>query len=217
MGYHRAGFEVVGVDIKPQPHYPFEFHQADAITYPLEGFDVYHASPPCQFCSVASIVHRNNGKQYPNLIGAIRFRFVFTGKPFIIENVSRAAGFMIDPFTLCGVMFGLGVFRHRCFETNFSIYPPAHKKHDGKIGDGKYFSIAGSAGRWKSWGTVYRNISKGTVAQWREAMGIDWMIRAELTQAIPPSYTEYIGKYLIQEMAARQGGKRIWQRVIKMQ
>ena len=168
MGYYRAGFEVVGVDIKPQPHYPFEFHSGDALTYPLEGFDAYHASPPCQFASLASVVHRNNGKQYPNLIEVIRFRLVFTGKPLVIENVPPAAGFMIEPITLCGVMFGLGVFRHRCFETNFLVDCPKHIKHNGKIGDGNYFSVAGGAGRWKSWGKVYRNVSKGTAVQWRK-------------------------------------------------
>jgi len=198
MGYYRAGFEVEGVDIKPQPHYPFKFYQADALEFLLEGYDAYHASPPCQFCSLASVIHRNRGREYPNLIEAIRFRLVFTGKPLVIENVPPAAGFMIEPFTLCGVMFGLGVFRHRCFETNFSIDCPKHIKHSGKIGAGKYFSVAGGAGRWKSWGTVYRNVSKGTRDQWREAMGIDWMLRSELTQAIPPAYTEYIGKYLLE-------------------
>ena len=144
--------------------------------------------------------YRNEGKQYPDLIAATRFRVSLTGKPFIIENVPPAAGFMIEPFTLCGVMFGLGVFRHRCFETNFLVDCPKHIKHNGKIGDGKYFSVAGGAGRWKSWGTVYRNVSKGTREQWREAMGIDWMLRSELTQAIPPAYTEYIGKYLMEHL-----------------
>ena len=202
MGYHRAGFEVVGVDIEPQPHYPFEFHQADALTYPLEGFDAYHASPPCQRYSLASVIHRNQGKVYPDLIASSRFRLALAGKPFAIENVSPAAKFLINPITLCGTMFNLGVFRHRPFELTFKIETPEHHKHNGKIGDGKYFSIAGAAGRWKSWGTVYRNVSKGTAEQWRLAMGIDWMTRKELTQAIPPAYTEYIGKYLMQAVLA---------------
>jgi DNA (cytosine-5)-methyltransferase 1 len=200
MGYHRAGFEVEGVDIKPQPHYPFKFYQADALAFPLEGYDVYHASPPCQLYSLASVVHRNNGKEYPDLIAITRFRLVLTGKPFIIENVPPAAKFLFNPITLCGVMFDLRIFRHRCFETTFSITPPEHSKHNGKIGDGKYFSVAGGAGRWKSWGTVYRNVSKGTREQWRQAMGIDWMLRKELTQAIPPAYTEYIGKFLMEAL-----------------
>ena len=206
MGYHRAGFEVVGVDNKPQPHYPFEFHQADALTFSLDGFDAYHASPPCQAYSLASAMHRNNGKEYPDLIAITRSRLTLAGKPFIIENVPPAAKLLIKPITLCGVTFGLGVFRHRCFEVTFSIDSPEHVKHNGRIGDGKYFSVAGGAGRWKSWGTVYRNVSKGTAVQWRQALDIDWMTRAELTQAIPPAYTEYIGLQLIKYLmeAARQ-------------
>jgi len=198
MGYYRAGLDVEGVDIKPQPHYPFKFYQADALTFPLEGYDAYHASPPCQKWSVAGIIHRKKGKVYPELIDATRFRLLLTGKPYVIENVPPAKKCLVNPITLCGVMFGLGVLRHRCFESSFALPPIAHIKHDGKIGDGKYFSVAGGAGRWKSWGKVYRNVSKGTVKQWQEAMGIDWMTRAEIKEAIPPAYTEYIGKYLMQ-------------------
>jgi DNA (cytosine-5)-methyltransferase 1 len=198
MGYHRAGFEVEGVDIKPQPHYPFKFYQADALEFPLDGYDAYHASPPCQHYSLAAAVQRNAGREYPDLIAATRFRLNLTSKPYVIENVPPAGKLLINPIRLCGVMFGLGVFRHRFFECSFNINAPLHKKHDGKIGDGRYFSVAGGAGRWKSWGTVYRNVSKGTVEEWRAAMGIDWMTRLELNQAIPPAYTEYIGKYLIE-------------------
>ena len=197
VGYARAGFEVEGVDIKPQPHYPFKFYQADALGFPLEGYDAYHASPPCQAWSIAGVVHRNNGKVYPELIETTRFRLLLSGKPYVIENVPPAGKLLIEPITLCGVMFGLGVFRHRCFESSFALPGTAHIKHGGKIGDGKYFSVAGGAGRWKSWGTVYRNVSKGTISQWQNAMGIDWMLRAEIKEAIPPAYTEYIGKYLL--------------------
>ena len=197
MGYYRAGFEVEGVDINPQPHYPFKFYQADALTFPLDGYDAYHASPPCQAYSLASVIHRNEGKEYPDLIMATRFRLSLTGHPYVIENVPPTAKLMVNPITLCGTMFDLGIFRHRAFEASFSIETPKHQKHNGKIGDGKYFSVAGGAGRWKSWGKVYRNVSKGTREQWRLAMGIDWMLRYELTQAIPPAYTEYIGKYLM--------------------
>ncbi len=201
-GYQRAGFYVVGVDNKPQPHYcGDEFYQADALTFNLEGYDAYHASPPCQLYSLASVVHRNKGVIYPDLIAATRFRLCLNGKPFVIENVPPAAKFLVEPITLCGTMFGLGVFRHRVFESTFVLETPEHHKHNGKIGDGKYFSVAGGAGRWKSWGTVYRNVSKGTRAQWRQAMGIDWMLRSELTQAIPPAYTEYIGGYLMKAIS----------------
>jgi len=195
MGYHRTGFEVVGVDINPQPHYPFEFHQADALTYPLDGFDVIHASPPCQKWSKASSVHRNNGKIYPDCLSPIREKFYRRGGFWIIENVIHAP--MQSTIQLCGLMFGLKVFRHRNFEISHLIFQPTHLSHKGKrIGEG-YYSIAGGAGRWKSWGTVHRNVSKGTAAEWRDAMGIDWMTRKELTQSIPPDYTEYIGKQLM--------------------
>jgi len=203
VGLHRAGFEVEGVDIVPQPRYPFKFHLADALEFPLDGYDAYWASPPCQWASLASVIHRNQGKEYPNLIAATRFRLQLTGKPYIIENVPPAAKWLIAPITLCGVAFDLGVFRHRIFECVPLLTGPPHSKHDGKIGDGKYFSVAGGAGRWKSWGTVYRNVSRGTREEWRRAMGIDWMIRKELCQAIPPAYSEYIGKYLYQAVVGR--------------
>lgn len=200
-GYQQAGFYVVGIDNRPQKHYiGEEFILADALEYVQEHgheFDALHASPPCQLYSVASVVHRNRGKAYPDLIAATRRQLLLTGKPFVIENVPPAKRLLINPITLCGTMFGLGVFRHRCFEATFSIDPPGHSKHNGKIGDGKYFSIAGTAGRWKSWGAVERNVSKGTREEWRQAMGIDWMTMAELTQAIPPAYTYWIGSQLV--------------------
>ena len=200
MGYYLAGFRVVGVDNRPQKNYPFEFIQADALEYVAEHgheYDAIHASPPCQWISVAAVVHRNNGKVYPELIQATRFVLSCLCLPYVIENVPPAKPYLYDPVALCGVQFGLGVLRHRLFECSFSVEQPPHLKHDGKIGDGRYFSVAGGAGRWKSWGTVYRNVSKGTRDEWRRAMGIDWMNRQELTQAIPPAYTEFIGKQLM--------------------
>ena len=207
MGYHRAGFEVVGVDIEPQKHYPFKFIQGDALTFPLEGYDAYHASPPCQAFTMANYQARRDGKAiHPNLIDPIRQRLIATGKPWVIENVIGAP--LINPLLLCGTMFGLGVFRHRLFESNILILAPLHAPHKGKIGDGKYFSVAGGAGRWKSWGTVVRDVNKGSVLEWREAMGIDWMIRKGLTQAIPPAYTEYIGSFLINTIKTAEGHDR---------
>ena len=197
VGYHRAGFEVAGVDHKPQKNFPFEFHQADALEFPLDGFDVIHASPPCQGYSAASLGHRRAGKEYPMLIEPIRGRLLDSGVPYVIENVEWAP---IRGITLCGTMFGLGVFRHRRFESNILLMQPVHEAHKGKIGDGKYFSVAGGAGRWKSWGPVVRNVSKGTAAEWREAMGIDWMTRNEIKESIPPPYTEFIGKQLMRHI-----------------
>lgn len=195
MGYHQAGFELTGVDISPQPHYPFEFHQADALTFPFDGFDVIHASPPCQRWSPASYVHRKRGIQYPDYLTPIRSKLQKQAAIWLIENVIQAP---MDPtITLCGLMFGLKVFRHRHFQISHLILAPDHPSHKGKKIGQEYFSVAGASGRWKSWGTVYRNVSKGTISQCGNAMGINWMTRKELVQAIPPAYTEYIGKQLI--------------------
>ena len=194
-GYHRAGFEVVGVDIKPQPHYPFEFHQVDALTYPLEGYDAYHASPPCQRFSVITQQHgKDLVESYPDLIPPTREYLAATGKPYIIENVPGAKKELINPYMLCGTMFGLhsGEFwlrRHRYFECSFDIYfLPATCHHKGLP-----LSVYGHPG-----GSSCRDHQKmGYIKDWRIGMGIDWMNQAELAQAIPPAYTEYIGKYLM--------------------
>lgn len=199
MGYSRAGFEVTGVDIHPQPHYPFTFVQAEALTYPLNGFDVIHASPPCQLFSVASLGRRRAGKVYVDYLSPIRERLLEHGGLWIIENVPGSP--LRLPVLLCGEMFGLSIFRHRLFETSHLLLSMSHSPHRGKIGEG-YFSVAGGAGRWKSCGTVKRDVSKGTVTQWRQALGISWMTGKELTQAIPPAYTEYLGRQLIAWLGA---------------
>ena len=193
MGYHRAGFEVVGVDDKPQPHYPFEFHQADALTFPLDGFDAYHASPPCQAYILGRVT--GNRPEVPDLIPEVRGRLVAIEKPYIIENVPRAP--LITPIIICGASFGLGASgfdlnRHRHFETNFALlsYPCQHRR-------GKTIGVyGGGTNKWHR--TKFgRCVS---VDEMRLAMGISWMTRKELTQAIPPAYTEYIGKYLIDKI-----------------
>ncbi len=197
MGYHRAGFEVEGVDIESQPHYPFKFYQADALEFPLEGYDVYHASPPCQAYSRA----KNNGscKDALGLIPETRRILIATGKPFIIENVEGAP--LITPARLCGASFGLGVSgfdlnRHRLFESNFPILTSPCQHHRGRT-IGVYGNGTNSYHRNKFGRCV-------TVDEMREAMGIDWMVRKELSQAIPPCYTCFIGKYLL---AALHGGE----------
>jgi DNA (cytosine-5)-methyltransferase 1 len=186
MGYHRAGFEVVGVDINPQPHYPFEFHQADALTYPLDGFDAYHASPPCQGYSdctpmIAKSLH-------PRLIADIRERL--QGKLYVIENVRGAKRELHNPLMLCGSMFGLRIHRHRYFEISKDWYPmlPHCYKPDNVI----YItgSMKGKNGR--------PHALEPLIAERKQAMGIDWMVTDEIDEAIPPAYTEYIGKYLMQ-------------------
>ena len=187
MGYARAGFYVVGVDIEPQPNYPFEFHQADAFTYPLDDFNAYHASPPCQRYSRTKSLHP--GREYPDLLGKTRELLIATGKPWVIENVVGA------PFQhwimLCGMMFGLRTYRHRRFETSFLMMQPEHPKHTERVLNRGYDP------NWTGFYCVTGGCN-APVAMMKETMGIDWMTRAELTQAIPPAYTEYIGKYLMQ-------------------
>ena len=188
MGYYHAGFtEVVGVDIEPQPHYPFDFVQADALTYPLDGFDVIHASPPCQsYCPLNAI----NKREYPRLIDAMRERLVASGVPWVIENVKGAPmPFYVE---LCGQRFGLNVFRHRIFETSHLIFSPGRCSHRGLRATTSGGSVM----------AVYSK-QRGTLAQWQEAMGIDWMDKDELTEAIPPAYTEFIGRQLLAIIAAQ--------------
>ena len=183
MGYAKAGFDVVGVDIEPQPNYPFEFHQDDAINFlALEGhnFDAIHASPPCQ---AYSETQRLRGNTHPELIPQVRANLISTLKPWVIENVPGSP--LIEPVELCGSMFGLHVYRHRLFEASFRITPPVHWPHTApqtKMGrkpkDGEFIHVVGNFS-----GVEYA----------KRAMGIDWMNRNEMAQAIPPAYTEFIG------------------------
>ena len=202
MGYHRAGFEVVGVDIKPQKNFPFEFHQADALDYPLDGFDAYHASPPCQFASQATLPWRAKGRIYENLIPQTRELFIEAGKPFVIENVGRARKYLCHPILLCGSMFGLRTYRHRLFEISIDtplILHPGHGIRQGQLrgpADGRAAYMIQVVGH---------SSFAGENALRKTAMDIDWMKPDELTQAIPPAYTEYIGKYLLDEINRSQG------------
>ena len=186
MGYYRAGFDIVGVDIKPQPHYPFEFHQADALEYPLDGFDAYHASPPCQHASRANEQWRQEGRDYPALIDPTRKILKQTMKPYVIENVVGAK--LINPVRLTGPMFGLHVLRARLFETSFDIP--------------MYFEVKPSAPTVSVFGPGCICRPQEDYRKWPEAMGIDWMAKQELTQAIPPAYTEYIGKQLMKYLTS---------------
>jgi DNA (cytosine-5)-methyltransferase 1 len=185
MGYHRAGFDVVGVDINRQPHYPFEFHQADAMTYPLEGFDVIHASPPCQAYSWSA---RRWDVERADLVEATRDRLADSpATAFVIENVVGAP--LHDPLTLCGTMFGLEVLRHRLFECPQLLFRPGPCQHAGTVMDGTYVTVAGHGGN---------NVKgRGSRAVKQAAMGIDWMTDVELNEAVPPSYTEWIGAQLL--------------------
>jgi DNA (cytosine-5)-methyltransferase 1 len=196
MGYHRAfpDAEIVGVDINPQPRYPFHFVQADAMTFPLDGFDFVHASPPCQHWS--DLARRNgNAQAHPKLIDPIRKRLICTSpSPYVIENVEGAP--LRDPVMLCGTMFpGLRVLRHRLFECSFPVGVPPHGKHPLVF---TYDKRKAHYGRLDQ-DTSFVQVTGGgncTVANKRAAMGIDWMTGAELNEAIPPAYTEWIGNQL---------------------
>jgi DNA (cytosine-5)-methyltransferase 1 len=203
MGYHRAGFEVVGVDINPQPHYPFEFYQADAETYldhHYNSFDVIHASPPCQRFS-AMRKGRWQDREHPDKLTPIRESLMLTGKSYIIENVIGAP--MINPILLCGTMFGLEtetgnqLRRHRLFECSFPVLSLCCN-HNSASAIGVY-----GGGQHPLRRKRQREIDKANsiitdfgIKARRKAMGIDWMSGKELNQAIPPQYTEYIGNQL---------------------
>lgn len=192
-GYRQAGFCVLGIDTKPQPRYAgCRFHCADAFAY-LEQhgheFDVIHASPPCQAYTVQG---RTQGKSHPQLIEPIRDLLRIIGKPYVIENVMGAP--LINPITLCGSMFRLGVLRHRKFESNLPLPTPPSCCHGVKEIRGYYGNTGREAFRAKKPGN--KDTLRGTVLRAPEDMGIDWMDWKELTQAIPPAYTEWIGRMI---------------------
>lgn len=206
MGYHRAGFEVVGVDIKPQPHYPFEFHQADAMDIlrgaaevdadPLDGalppwalfrFDAIHASPPCQAYSSATDLAARH--LHPDLYVQVRTYLHSIGIPWVIENVEGAP--QMSGVVLCGSMFGLRIRRHRVFESSVLMLTPGCN-HGSQ---GQVLSVTGNGYGGKHAG---HNATKPSgIAEAREVMGIEWMSIKELSQAIPPAYTEWIGRQLL--------------------
>lgn len=197
MGYFRAGFqEIVGIDIQSQPHYPFQFFQTDAFEF-LEQygneFDVIHASPMCQAYSVTKALPNVDGNKYPRQIEPLRSLLRIIRRPYVIENVIGAP--LFQPIKLCGHYFGLKVYRPRLFESNVLLFSPPKQRFVGKIRiikskarggfqNGEYLCVAGK-GNYK-------------LAEGKKAMGIDWEIsKQELNQAIPPAYTEFIGKQLI--------------------
>ena len=193
-GYQLAGFEVVGVDIKKQKRYPYEFIQADCLELMkdmefLKSFDVIAASPPCQTHSITQHLRNAQGKSTDkvDLIPQTRQALIASGKPYVIENVPGAP--LIEPIQMCGSYFGLKVRRHRRFESNLPIVgsPCKHKEQGKPVG---------------VYGSMRDEIPKGghtakTIEEAREAMGIDWMIWGELVEAIPPIYTQEIGKQLL--------------------
>jgi DNA (cytosine-5)-methyltransferase 1 len=198
VGYHRAGFDVTGVDINPQPRYPFTFIQADALTADLSGYDAFHASMPCQRWSVSTHSQRRNGREYPDLITPLRPRLEATGRPWIMENVPEAP--LRADLELCGCMFEgtrtetLELRRVRVMELSWRP-APFHPRHDHRL---PAISIAGhGTPAWQR-----RLTGHVPVAVWRQVMGIGWMNREELTEAVPPVYAHYAGCLLMMQVLA---------------
>lgn len=199
MGYHRAGFEVMGVDIKPQPHYPFGFHQADALEFLAahgHEFDGIHASPPCQGYSRMRHLPWLAGRTWPLLIDATRELLEQSGKPWVLENVEDAP--LLNGITLCGQTFGLPLYRHRKFESSMALLAPAHLKHREVIGPGRFLN---DRARGQGFVSLVGKDPRGP-----QAMGIDWMTRGELAEAIPPAYTAFIGAQLMRYLDAERDG-----------
>lgn len=189
-GYVAAGFDVVGVDINPQPHYPYPFYQGGALSYLMNHgheFDALHASPPCQ---AFTLCQRIQGNEHPDWITPTREAFIETGKPWIIENVEGAP--LIDPVMLCGEMFGLRTYRHRLFESNLPLTAPDHPEHARRttkmgrpVADGENMHIVG-------------NFTGVDLA--RQIMEMPWASRDGLREAIPPAYTEFLGAQLLEQI-----------------
>ena len=194
MGLYRAGFDVTGVDINDQPRYPFSFRIANALNYPLEGFDFIWASPPCQHYSSMRFLHPHI--EHPDLIAPVRERLKASGVPWVIENVRNAP--LLFPIELCGLSFGLKTYRHRYFESSFGMLAPAHMDHDREaIRKRQIFSCIGHPG-----GRSARdNLHFGNTDDWKGAMGIDWMIGRELAESIPPAYSEFIGRQALRALS----------------
>lgn len=203
VGYSRAGFDVIGCDIEPQKRYPFDFLQMDALEalqrllvgesllfgdrgISLADVAAFHASPPCQAYSKSSPLANDSKKV--DMIADVRFLLRSAGKPYIIENV-EGSPLLGSPLLLCGTMFDLRVIRHRYFENNICLWvPPSPCNHWSKINENGFCTMFG------------RGASKekgGNKADWQRASGIDWMTVSEMSQAIPPAYTEFIGKVLL--------------------
>lgn len=197
VGYHRAGFDVVGVDIRPQPRYPFRHVVADAMDFPLDGYDAIHASPPCQAYTPLGALHPHI--QYPDLVAATRARLEAWGGPWVIENVMSAPLLKPRAITLCGSYFGLRTYRHRRFEPSrdLTLRAPQHFAHLVRTATSR---------RRERWSQGWHVSITGDVGTYvgPEAMGIDWMTGNELCQAIPPAYTQFIGERILDHLAVNQ-------------
>jgi DNA (cytosine-5)-methyltransferase 1 len=197
MGLHQAfpDAEIHGYDIRPQPRYPFTFHQQDALTVDLSGFDFVWASPPCQeHTSMKSISALNRRGPLPDwhkdALDATRDKLMAWGGPWIIENVVGAP--LAYSAELCGLTFGLRVYRHRRFEAPFMLMAPPHLKHRIGTGSGRGQTQRKAAYMAGGFVTITGNVG----SYCGPAMEIDWMTGAELSQSIPPAYSRYLAQFI---------------------
>ncbi|MFJ4915882.1 SAM-dependent methyltransferase [Streptomyces sp. NPDC088726] len=185
-GYAAAGFDVTGVDINPQPRYPFRFVQGDAVEYVREHgaeFDFIHASPPCQRYSRAQKIQR---RDHPDLIAPTRAALAATGRPWVIENVEEAAAELRDPVVLCAAAFGMRTYRHRLFETGggFTFASPLHPAHRAPLT---------KMGRPRAAGHFAHYVGNFSgVQEARIDLRVPWMNRDGIRECIPPAYTQWI-------------------------
>lgn len=202
VGYARAGFEMTGVDIGDQPRYPYRFVRADALQYVAEyghEYDFIHASPPCQhYTRIAQRLERSVARRRPDLIAATRDALLATGRPYVIENVVEARPLMRDAIMLCGSTFGLDVRRHRRFESSVFLLAPSC---DHTWQTPRFRSLDSRRKQLASVVGVHGHVNyRGEADMRKAAMGIDWMTMAELSQAIPPVYCEFLGDQLMMHL-----------------
>lgn len=195
-GYMDAGFDVVGVDIDPQPRYPYSFELGDAVQFIRDQgheYDAIHASPPCQAYSKAQ---RIQNRQHPDLISETRAALLATGRPYVIENVEDARRELRNPAMLCGAFFELRTYRHRLFETSFHLELPLHFDHPERTV---------KMGRAVQPGDYYHAVGNFSGVDYiREDMGVPWMNRDGIRECIPPSYAAFIGGQLLEHLASRE-------------
>ena len=196
MGYHRAGFNVSGVDIKHHHRYPFQHWTGDALSILQERqdeFDAFHASPPCQAFTRA---RKLQGNCHPDLINVTRAALLLTGKPFVIENVPGAP--LQNPVMLCGFMFGLNFYRHRLFESNINLSTPKHPTHTAPLAKmgrpAKEYEVLQYVGHFSG------------IPRARREMQTPWMSQHGMSQAVPPAYAEWVGRQLITALDNLESG-----------